>query len=397
MDPIQQSTEVSFRSHVRQWLIAHLPEGWDPTSTRTAPMEERLRHFGRGWERRLLNAGLNGLSWPVEFGGQGATIAEEMVLLEESARLNIPESINNVAKTMLGPTLMAHGTIEQQQRYLGRILSGEHIWCQVFSEPDAGSDLANIRTTAERVMGGWSVHGQKLWTSRAQYSDRCFAIVRTDAESQRRAGLSVLLVALDQPGVAVRPLRQANGDDEFNEVWFDGALVADADVLGGVGDGWRVARTILSYERGTAHFGRHVRFRRQLEQLIKLATGLEISGVPATTHAHYRDQFMEALAESEIYRLLTRRELGRLQSEEVGMQGSFLKLFWTEMYQRQERLALELLGPHADLLDGPGALDEDRHGLRYLSALSRSIAGGTSEIQRNIVAETTLGLPRGAR
>jgi alkylation response protein AidB-like acyl-CoA dehydrogenase len=345
-----------------------------------------------------MEAGLNGISWPVEYGGRGGPVAHEMIFLEEATRCNVPESLNKLAKTMVGPALQVHGTEDQCRRFLPGMLDGTHIWCQGFSEPEAGSDLAGVRTRAEPADGGWRVSGQKLWTSRAQYSDYCFALVRTDGTGERgHAGLSMMLIALAQDGVEIRPLRQANGDDEFNEVFFDGAFVPEEDVLGGVGAGWAVARTILSFERGITHFGRHVRLRRQLEELIARSAEIEVDGRPALLQADFRQRLAAALSEAEIYRLLAYRECAALERGAVGSSGSAVKLFWTEMWRRHQDLALEILGSRVSDSGGAAASDDDEPMSRYLSSLSRSIAGGTSEIQRSIVAERILGLPRGGR
>jgi alkylation response protein AidB-like acyl-CoA dehydrogenase len=398
MDIDESAEDRRFRDGVRSWLLENLPAGWDPSSVRTAGMEERLLHFGRSWERKLMEAGLNGISWPVEYGGRGGPVTHEMVFLEEATRCNVPESLNKLAKTMVGPALQVHGTEDQRRRFLPGMLDGTHIWCQGFSEPEAGSDLAGVRTRAERADGGWRVSGQKLWTSRAQYSDYCFALVRTDDTGERgHAGLSMMLIALAQDGVEIRPLRQANGDDEFNEVFFDGAFVPEEDVLGGVGAGWAVARTILSFERGITHFGRHVRLRRQLEELIARSGEIEVDGRPALLQADFRQRLAAALSEAEIYRLLAYRECAALERGAVGSSGSAVKLFWTEMWRRHQDLALEILGSRVNDSGGAAAPNDDEPMSRYLSSLSRSIAGGTSEIQRSIVAERILGLPRAGR
>jgi alkylation response protein AidB-like acyl-CoA dehydrogenase len=404
MDIDESAEDRRFRDGARSWLRENLPAGWDPNSVRTVGMEERLLHFGRSWERKLLDAGLNGISWPVKYGGRGGPVAHEMIFLEEATRCNVPESLNKLAKTMVGPALQVHGTEDQCRRFLPGMLDGTDIWCQGFSEPEAGSDLAGVRTRAEPTDGGWRVSGQKLWTSRAQHSDYCFALVRTDntggrgeREKGSHAGLSMMLIALAQDGVEIRPLRQANGDDEFNEVFFDGAFVPGDDVLGGAGAGWAVARTILSFERGITHFGRHVRLRRQVEELIARSAGIEVGGRPALLQADFRQRLAASLAEAEIYRLLAYRECAALERGAVGSSGSAVKLFWTEMWRRHQDLALEILGSRVNDSGGAAGSNDDEPISRYLSSLSRSIAGGTSEIQRSIVAERTLGLPRAAR
>ena len=381
----------TFRADVRDWLSGHLPPGWTPAAGRYLSADDRWDLFGRVWERKLHDAGFAGLSWPVAVGGGGRSLAEEVVLLEELARHGVPESVNAIAKSMLGPTIIAHGTDDQKRRFLTRILSGEDIWCQGFSEPDAGSDLAAVRTRATPAHAGWCVSGQKIWTSHAARSDWMFALVRSDIDVERHGGLMFILIDLRSPGVEIRPLRQINGDAEFNEVFFTDVFVPDDQVLGRPHDGWKVARTTLGFERGIAHFGRYIRFRRQLDELIALAgdvsrcaDGLESSD--------FRDRLMESLVELEIYRLMAYRLITQMAAG-AGSEGSLVKLMWTEAYQKMQRLALEI--------GGAPQLEWDVHepndgawAKRYLNSLSRTIAGGTSEIQRNIIAERLLGLPR---
>lgn len=354
---------------------------------------DRWRHFGRDWERRLREAGLNGVSWPLDSGGQGRTLLEEIALLEELASANVPESLNFIAKTMLGPTLIRHGNESQRQRFLPAILDGAHMWCQGFSEPDAGSDLANLKTKAVRSDGGWRLFGQKVWTSFASRSDWMFALVRTDREAERHAGLSFVLVDMSTPGIAVRPLRQITGDAEFNEVFFDDVHVPDENVVGQPGEGWKIAGTLLAHERGAAHFGRHIRFRRELERLIELGQTLELDGMPLIEASDYRDRLMALLGKIEIYRLMAYRQVTAMLAGGGAGEGSVIKLFWNSMYQELQGTALDMLGPLAWMAD-PQRPDLARWPKRFLYSLSRSIAGGTAEIQRNIVAERVLGLPK---
>jgi alkylation response protein AidB-like acyl-CoA dehydrogenase len=385
---LSDSAELAaFRTQVRLWIAGHLPPGWNRHSVPTE--DERWALFGRQWERRLHSARLNGASWPVAAGGQGLTLDHEVVILEESAAANVPESINNLAKTMLGPTLMDHGSDRQRKRYLPGILDGTTVWCQGFSEPNAGSDLAAVEARCQPSGDGdYRLSGQKIWTSLAHRADWMFALVRTEPGSVRHKGLSFVLLDMKQRGVEVRPILQMDGLSEFNEVFFDRAIVAADDVVGEPGEGWSVAMTMLGYERGLAHVGRYLRFQAQLDDLVALARRLEIAGSPVLDT--YGERLMEIRAEIEVYRLSTYR----LLSEKVsGPAGSVVKLFWNDMLQRMQALAVEITGdlssaqggqlPEAELWEG-----------RYLASLSRTLAGGTSEIQRNIVAERLLGLPR---
>ena len=385
---LNDSAELAaFRSRVATWITGHLPPGWDRHSAPTE--DERWASFGRGWERDLHAANLNGVSWPASAGGQGLTIDHEVVVLEEMARANVPESINNMAKTMFGPTLMDHGSDQQRTRYLPGILDGTTVWCQGFSEPNAGSDLAGVEARGQAAEnGGYRLYGQKIWTSLAHRADWMFALVRTEPGSARHKGLSFVLLDMKQPGVEVRPILQIDGLSEFNEVFFDGALVATDGVVGKPGEGWAVAMTMLGYERGLAHVGRYLRFQSQLDDLVSLARRLEVGGRPAIEA--YGQRLMAVRAEIEVYRLATYR----LLSEQVsGPAGSVVKLFWTEMLQRMQALAVEIVGDLNVAGGGPLPQTEVWEG-RYLASLSRSLAGGTSEIQRNIIAERLLGLPR---
>ena len=382
----------AFRAEVRDWLSEHLPPGWTPASERYLSADDRWELFGRAWERKLHDGGFAGLSWPVALGGAGKSLVEEVVLLDELARHGVPESVNAIAKSMLGPTIIAHGTSDQKHRFLTSILSGDHIWCQGFSEPDAGSDLAAVRTRATPADGGWRVSGQKIWTSHAARSDWMFALVRSNLNVERHAGLTFILIGLRSPGVEIRPLRQINGDVEFNEVFFTDVFIPDDQVVGQPHDGWKVARTTLGFERGIAHFGRYIRFRRQLDELIVLAGDVSSGCAGGFESSGLRDRLMESLVELEIYRLMAHRLIARMAAG-GGSEGSLVKLMWTEAYQKMQRLALEV--------GGAPQLEWDVHepndgawAKRYLNALSRTIAGGTSEIQRNIIAERLLGLPR---
>jgi alkylation response protein AidB-like acyl-CoA dehydrogenase len=373
---------AAYRASVRDWIAGHLPGGWDPGRALTE--EERWGWFGREWERGLHEGGLNGASWPVDAGGRGLTLDHEVVILEEMARAGVPESVNYLAKTMLGPTLMDHGSDDQRMRFLRGVLDGSTMWCQGFSEPNAGSDLAAVEARCKAdAGGGYRLHGQKIWTSLAIRADWMFALVRSEPGSSRHEGLSFVLLDMKQAGVEVRPILQIDGLSDFNEVFFDGARVEERNVVGRPGDGWRVAMTMLGYERGLAHVGRYIRFDAQLDDLVALASRFGVLDA-------YAPRLMEIRAEIEVYRLATYR----LLSERVeGPAASVVKVFWTEMLQRMQALAVEIAGELA--LSQVGSMPEAEvwEG-RYLASLSRTLAGGTSEIQRNIIAERLLGLPR---
>lgn len=367
-----------FRAYAREWLAAN------------APSAEPGRFLGRGWEASLFAAGLNGLSWPVEYGGGGRSMMHEVVVLEELARFGVSESVGFSGKRFLGPTLLECADSEQCARFLPPTLRGEIVWCQGFSEPEAGSDLASVRTRARRTDGGWLLTGQKIWTSRAKDADWMFALVRTSTSGPKHAGLTFVLVDMDQPGLTVRPLKQANGRAEFSEVFFDDAFVADRDVVGDVGAGWRVAGSALKYERGIAHLGRQISFMEEWDRLrARLAEG---------SSAVARDELCRLYVRLHVYRSLGLRQVAELdEGRFFPPEGSITKLFWSETYVALHRFTRGLdgwsyrAGPGEEPYEGTSAVEGQ------LGALSRRIAGGTSEIQKNIVARRVLGLPEGHR
>jgi alkylation response protein AidB-like acyl-CoA dehydrogenase len=387
--------EDRFRLELRQWLRDHLPAGWGSPDHEYPKTYEDWAALRRDWDRTLFAGGWAGLAWPKEYGGRGATLIEQVIYFEEIARARAPEELNRAAKLLLGPTIIHHGTEEQKTRFLPRILSGDDIWCQGFSEPNAGSDLASLATRAVPDGDHLVVNGQKVWTSNATVADWIFMLVRTDPVAPKHKGITFLLADMRTPGITIRPIVQMTGSGEFCETFFDSVRVPVANVLGGMNAGWSVAATALSHERGTLAFHRHAMIRIELDELIDLARRLRRGGRPVIDDPLVRQRVAQCHADLEmlrwtLYRNLTRR----IQGEPAGAEGSIVKLYWSELYQRITELALEVLGPVSQIAGGPRAEQDGRWQHRFLKSRGDSIHSGTSQIQKNIIAERLLGLPR---
>ncbi len=374
--------EQAFRDELRTWLAANDP-GREPVG------DEAAFEFRRAWQRKLNDEGLAGLSWPTEYGGRGATLVEQAIFFEEVVRSKTPQMANVLALAMGGPTVIAHGTEEQRRRFLPPILSADEIWCQGFSEPDSGSDLASLKTRAVRDGDEWIVTGQKVWTTYAHHAKWCMLVARTDTDAPKHKGLTYFLMDMEQPGVQVRPLRQITGEAEFNELFIEGARIPDANIIGGEGNGWGVAITTLMHERATLAFGLQVAAQISLGELIEHARRAPAhSGTTAGEDPVIRQRLAQLLIEGEVLRLNAYRVLSAVINQGVpGPEGSLGKWHWSEVNQSLTELAMEIAGPHA-------MLDEDEWTYRFLRARANSIEGGTTEILRNIVAERVLGLPR---
>ena len=379
------------RAECRRWLRANLP--WE-YGTGLPPRFEDLADevaFGRDWQARLAADRWVGVAWPREHGGRAAGPMAHFVVQEELARARAPELVGRIGVNLVGPTLLAHGTAEQRERWLPRILDASELWCQLFSEPDAGSDLASLSTRAVRdeAAGGWRLEGQKVWTSYAQFADRGLCLARTDPDAPKHRGISALAVDMRSPGVEGRPLVQATGEAEFNEVFFDGAFVPDGHLVGPEHDGWRVSQSTLGHERGVnpRQLVIHI---QHLEELLRLA-----SSTGAFDQHRLRQQLAEAFVEVKLFQLHNWRSLTRLETgRPPGPEGSALKLYWSEMSKRLHATAMDVLGDDAPLwrgADGPGDGEWQRAWLYYLSS---SIFAGTNEIQRNVIGERVLDLPR---
>jgi alkylation response protein AidB-like acyl-CoA dehydrogenase len=372
----------AFRTEVRQWLADNLTgefaalRGVGGPGREHEAFEERL-----AWDRHLAAAGWTCLGWPVEHGGRGASLDQQVIFHEEYALAGAPSRVNHFGEELLGPTLIAYGTFEQRQRFLPRIKAVDELWCQGYSEPGAGSDLASVSTSAVLDGDEWVITGQKVWTSLAQHADWCFVVARTEPGSRRHHGLSYLLVPMRQAGVEVWPITQLTGTAEFNEVFFDGARTARDLVVGEVGDGWRVAMGTLAFERGVATIGDQVGFRRELDALVDLARETGALEDPVL-----REKLTRARIGLDVMRAHARRTLG---SVEPGT-ASVMKLVWANWHRTLGELAMEIRGAEGMTF---GA-DLDRWQRLFLFSRADTIYGGSNEIQRNIIAERVLGLPR---
>ncbi len=395
MDFTLSPSEEAFRAELRTWLALHAPGDWAKLRRRFGSREEQVE-FLKDWQRRLYAAGYVGLDWPKAYGGRGASVMEQAIFYEEMARARAPELLNAIGLDMAGPALMRHGTEAQKQAHLPRILSAEHIFCQGFSEPNAGSDLAALQTRAVRDNGNFVVNGQKVWTSYAHYANWCILLARTDPEAPKHRGLTFLLVGMDSPGVTVRPLRQASGDAEFNELFFDGVRVPPENVVGRVNGGWEVAITTLMFERGPRTLSRQLILREGIDAALELARTVERDGIPAARDPVMRQRLAQLCIDAQALRCSTLRVLTRLlRGEPPGPEGSASKLFFSETWQRLLECVLEIEGPYATLWEGSAyAIDDGYWQFRFLRSRGDTIAAGTSEIQRNILAERVLGLPK---
>jgi alkylation response protein AidB-like acyl-CoA dehydrogenase len=370
--------EQAFAVAVRSWLADHLEL---PPPFRSP--EDEIE-WGRRWQAKLAAARWVGIHWPVEYGGRGASPVHVALFNTEYGRARAPQPVNRVGINLAGPTLLAHGTDEQKRRWLGPILTADELWCQLFSEPDAGSDLASLRTTALAVEDGWLLSGQKVWTSYAQFARWGICLARTDPDAPKHAGLSYLVVDMHDPGVAVRPLVQMTGDAEFSQVFLDDVFVPNAHLVGGLNYGWEVANTTLAHERGTSFpFKEQVVHETYLQELYELAAERGALDDPELACA-----LAQSFVELRVLRLHNWRTLSHLAAgHEPGAESSWIKLTWSAMSQQLAERALRLLGAESSLVG--------KWSRQWLWSGAASIAGGTSEVQRTIIAERILGLPRG--
>jgi alkylation response protein AidB-like acyl-CoA dehydrogenase len=380
MDLTFTDEQIAFRDELRAWLEAN-PPGDEPRDS-----EEADYAWRRDWQRRLHEGGWAGVHWPTEFGGRGASLTETAIFFEELGRAGAPLPANVLGLLLGGPTLMLWGTDEQKERYLPPILSAEEIWCQGFSEPDAGSDLASLKTRAVKENGDWLVTGQKVWTSGAQYSKWCMLVARTDTEAAKHKGLTYFLMDMEQEQVQVRPLRQITGGAEFNELFIEEARIPDENVVGGVGNGWKVALTTLMNERAGLAFFLQVRLRQQVDRLFEEA---KRSG--AIDDPRVADRLGEMDVRTEVLRLMAWRGLSAIETYgQPGPEGSLTKWLWSDTNQQLVQLAADVVGAEA-LTAGTSWAYE------LLRARGNSIEGGTTEILKNIVAERVMGLPRAGK
>jgi alkylation response protein AidB-like acyl-CoA dehydrogenase len=391
-----------FRAQIRAWLEENLPAGWfEPGFSQTA--EER-REFNRAWPETLFRGGWICAGWPVEYGGKGLTLLQQVVLNEEFARAGAPMRADFFGDTLVGPTILQWGTEEQKREFIPGILRGETTWCQGFSEPNSGSDLASLSTSAVLDGDEWVINGQKVWTTQAQHADYVFLLARTDPGAPKHAGISYLLVPMRQPGVEVRPITQVDGSAEFNEVFFTNARCPAANVVGGVNNGWKVAMTTLGFERGASATTSHRRFMKEWDAILA-----EARRRGATSHQGVRDALVRSWSNWKIlevngYRSLTDALTG---GHDAARLGACNKMFWSEAHRAELELAMDVLGMEAQVLSGTGPAtglagrargraDYPASELQssFFFTRSETIWGGTAEIQRNIVGERVLGLPK---
>jgi alkylation response protein AidB-like acyl-CoA dehydrogenase len=389
----QAMQDEAFRAELRAWLTAHVTDAFREQRTMTFQEKMAVR---RAWQKTLFESGWIGIGWPMEYGGRGATLTQESIYHEEMARARAPLAANVIGLNMAGPTLLAVGTPEQKARYLPKILSAEEIWCQGFSEPNAGSDVASLQTRAVREGDHFVVNGQKVWTSYGYVADFCILLVRTDFAVPKHKGLSYLIVDMHSPGVSTRPLVQMTGEAEFAELFFDEVRVPVENLVGSLNQGWMVALTTLMHERATLSFSIIVMFEQRLQALIELSRRSTLHGAPALKDAQARQRLARLYTDVKTFKLNTMRQMATVgQGHLPGPEGSLLKLQWSELNQRLVELAFELEGPYSSLApDSVEAPFEGRWQYEYLRARGNTIEAGTSEVQRNIVAERVLGLPR---
>jgi alkylation response protein AidB-like acyl-CoA dehydrogenase len=398
MDLTLTPEQQVFRTKVRNWLKDNLPSDW-VTRVRgnsDVPRPEAYEWM-RQWQRRMHEAGLVGLTWPKEVGGQGLTFMEELICAEEIALAKGPTVLNILAIGMAGPTIIAYGTDEQKRRYPPKMLSCEEIWCQGYSEPNAGSDLASLGTRAVRDGEHFVINGQKVWTSLAHIADWMMLLARTDTEVPKHKGITYFLLDMKSPGVTVKPLRQITGESEFNEVYFDNVRVHESQILGGLNNGWQVGLTTLMYERLALGFGLQVRLRIALDGLVDLARETKKNGGTAAQDPVIRQKLAQLWIDTEAFKYTGARAITKLlRGEMPGPEASAGKLMWVEGHQRLQELAMEIEGPYAQLTKGSEwAVADGLWQHTFLRSRANSIEGGTTEIQRNIIGERVLGLPKG--
>jgi alkylation response protein AidB-like acyl-CoA dehydrogenase len=391
MDLTLSPSEEGFRDEVATWLRANNP-GPEPEGSL-----DEVMSFRREWQLKLHAAGWAGISWPKEYGGRGATMIEQAIFVGEAAAQEAPSPANVLGLAMGGPVVIAHGTEAQKERYLEPILTGAEIWCQGFSEPESGSDLASLKTRAVKDGDEWVVTGQKVWTTFAQYAKWCMLVARTDADAPKHQGLTYFLMDMEQDGVEAKPLVQITGEGEFNEVFMNEARIPDANVVGGVGNGWTVAITTLMNERAGLAFGAISQIHNSLGRLAALAGEVrEEGGTSAAEDAYFRQRIAQLFIEAETMRLNAYRGLTKtMESGIPGPEGSLGKWQWADINQSLTELALEIEGAWAPLGRGSdGAVANGAWQYSFLRSRANSIEGGTTDILKNIIAERVLGLPR---
>ncbi|MHB1420053.1 MAG: acyl-CoA dehydrogenase family protein [Bacillota bacterium] len=385
--------EEAFRNELRTWLEANLPDGWLEGKRNISEGSKEYTQFLRDWQRKLFDGKWAGISWPEKYGGRGATLIEEVIWEQEMARVKAPPVVNVIGISMIGPTILEIGTDQQKERYIHNILNGVEVWCQGYSEPNAGSDLAALSTRAVKKGDKWIINGQKIWTSNAHLADRCFLLTRTENTGKKHEGITAFLVDMHQEGVEVRPIRSINDRQDFNEMFFSDAVAYDADIVGEVNNGWKVSLTLLNYER-TGVARQTFSLQQVFEDLVDLTKTLTKNGRPLIADPFVRRKLVYFRAKAKAllfgyYRNLT----STIRMGHPGPEGSIDKLSSSELGQEMLAYAVSLQGAQSALWKEDALVSEDwQHD--YLRSRAYTIEGGTSEIQRNIIAERILGLPK---
>ena len=387
--------DEQFREEVAAWLAANLCGEFEVIRGRGGPGDEHsFVEERKAWERKLAEGGWTCIGWPRQYGGRGASIEQQVIFNEEYARAGGPGRMGHIGETLTGPTLIAFGSDAQKERYLPGIRAGEELWCQGYSEPSAGSDLANVKTKArlDEASGQWLVNGQKVWTSLAHESQYVFVIARTDPDSMAHKGLGFFLIAMDQPGITVRPIEQLTGTSEFNEVFFDDAVCTADDIVGAPGEGWKVAMGLLGFERGVSTLGQQMLFQNEFNEIVRVAKANGAARDPAL-----RQRIADAHVGLRILRFNSMRMLsgggddGSLQKEAM-----IYKLYWSSWHRNLGKLAMDVLGAESEIV-AAAPYELNRLQSLYLFTRADTIYGGTNQIQRNIIAERALGMPREPR
>ncbi len=385
--------DQAYRAKFLNWLSENIPS---TTNDDTPEDWHEQAEIYRKFQRKLFDAGYAGIHWPKEYGGQSGTLMQHIIVTEELSTNYSWKVFDSLSMGLVGPTLLSRGTEEQKKEFIPKILSGEHIWCQGFSEPNAGSDLANLRTSAVRVEGHYIVNGQKVWTSLGHVADFCIVVVRTDPSVSKHKGLSYLLVDMKSQGVTVRPIKQITGQAEYNEIFFDNVEVPIDRLVGKENEGWLIAITTLMFERIMNEITILPKLQKSLDRLIAFANNTIRNGRPILKDPVYRQKIALLQVDLEVMRLNQYRNLSTLLKGEMpGPEGSIGKIFWSELNQRMQETALEIMGPYGQLMKGSKfAKDNGKFAFDFLRARGNTIEGGTTEIQKNIIGERVLGLPK---
>jgi alkylation response protein AidB-like acyl-CoA dehydrogenase len=392
MNLTETPEQREYRLRAREWLEANKPRNWELVSENYDELAKMLTE----WEVKLAQAGYTGISVPKEYGGQGLTFMEEIIFNEEFGRCGAPRGINNIGKNLLVPTLLAVGTEEQKRRYIPKVMSAEEIWCQGYSEPNAGSDLASLSTRAVLDGDEWVINGQKIWTSFATEAHMCIVLARTDPEAPKHKGITYFLVPMNTPGITVRPLKQMNSKSDFCEVFFENVRIPKDSYVGEINGGWKVANTTLTFERGSGTLGRTALYMRVFHDLVKLSKELTVAstGRKVIEESYYRQKLAKSCIEFAILRYHGLNIASQIiNNEKIGPEASMQKLYYSESHKRFGELAMEIEAEQANYWFSSG-LAKGKMQLSYLESRSDTIHSGTSQIQRNIIAERVLGMPR---